>query len=255
MLSIKQTQESPIARPVSNDLFKQLVDIEILYLLTLSPKSGYELRKQLASHFKINVSYGTLYPHLHSLESSGFVVGNWERKFDSAPLKKRIYSLTEEGHEVLRGNVESLAKITHMMQFMMTRVENDMQAPQMVEEHERALNVVENFLKSKGLVVKRNAAAKGFSGVEYPMELFAYMEGSKSHNVILRIAGAEGVTIDDIFKTHVMSFDLEASKSMILTNSVVTDEIQRLADFYHIRVFSGDNLESAAQNLCAGYEN
>ena len=254
MLSIKQTHEEPLARPVPTDLFKQLVDIEILYLLTLSPKSGYELRKQLANGFKINVSYGTLYPHLHALENSGFVVGNWERKFEAAPLKKRIYSLTAAGREVLRSNVESLAKITLTMQFMMTRVNSKLEPQQSNEEHERALTVVENFLASKELSVKRNGVIAGFSGVEYPVELYAHAQGSKGSKIIVRIAGEGGVTTDDIFKTHVMSFDLETSKSIILTNCPVPEEIQRVADFYHIRIYGGTDLESAAQSLCGTYD-
>jgi len=82
MLSIKQ-QEAHLSRSLqiaeSTNVAKQLMDVEILYLLTFSPKSGYELRKLLSSWFKINVSYGTLYPHLHALEKSGLVTGAWQQ--------------------------------------------------------------------------------------------------------------------------------------------------------------------------------
>ncbi|MCL4519557.1 MAG: PadR family transcriptional regulator, partial [Thaumarchaeota archaeon] len=50
----------------SNPISRQLVDIEILYLLKSGSMSGYELRKRLQRSFSINVSYGTLYPHLSS---------------------------------------------------------------------------------------------------------------------------------------------------------------------------------------------
>ncbi len=48
MLSVKQQEEGRLAPQVvgeTSSAAKQLVDIEILYLLTFSPKSGYELRK------------------------------------------------------------------------------------------------------------------------------------------------------------------------------------------------------------------
>ena len=57
MLTVKQAQENISQGAEASSLVKQLVDIEILYLLTFSPKSGYELRKQLLNWFKINVSY------------------------------------------------------------------------------------------------------------------------------------------------------------------------------------------------------
>ena len=103
MLTVKQAQENVSQGEAASSLVKQLVDIEILYLLTFSPKSGYELRKQLMNWFKINVSYGTLYPHLHSLEKTGFITGKWQQKFESAPLKKCTYSLTQAWRRSLKG--------------------------------------------------------------------------------------------------------------------------------------------------------
>jgi DNA-binding PadR family transcriptional regulator len=89
---MKQQEEARLSSQASvesTNVAKQLVDIEILYLLTFSPKSGYELRKHLLNWFKISISYGTLYPHLHALEKSGLVIGNWQQKFEEAPLKDR----------------------------------------------------------------------------------------------------------------------------------------------------------------------
>ncbi|MGI0090480.1 MAG: PadR family transcriptional regulator [Nitrososphaerales archaeon] len=253
MLSVKQTHETPPAGMESSSLVKQLVDIEILYLLTFTPKSGYELRKQLLNWFKINVSYGTLYPHLHSLEKTGFITGAWQPKFDAAPLRKRIYSLTPSGIEVLRGSVESLTKITLTMQFMMTRVNMGLQLP-LASGDRSALELVEGFFLEHGYVVKKSGVIRGFSGVEYPVDLFANAPGSKSSNVIVRIVERNGITIDDILKTHVMSFDLEASSSIILTASDVSEEISKLAAFYHISIYGGKNLESAASNMCSTYK-
>ncbi len=48
MLTVKQAQENIPQSEEASSLVKQLVDIEILYLLTFSPKSGYELKEATA---------------------------------------------------------------------------------------------------------------------------------------------------------------------------------------------------------------
>lgn len=253
MLTVKQTQEKIPQDEEASSLVKQLVDIEILYLLTFSPKSGYELKKQLQNWFKINVSYGTLYPHLHTLEKTGFVIGKWQQKFESAPLKKRTYSLTQAGKEVLRGSIESLTKITLTMQFMMTRVDMGAQIPPAIES-KSALTMVENFFIERGYLVKKSIVVTGFSGVEYPVDLLANITNLRSPNVMLRIVDKAPLSIDDVLKTHVMSFDLEAKHSIILSAFKVSEEISKLAEFYHISIFGGRDLENAASNMCSSYK-
>ena len=252
MLSVKQAQENIPQTEDAPNLVKQLVDIEILYLLTFSPKSGYALKKQLQNWFKINVSYGTLYPHLHSLEKIGFITGKWQQKFESAPLKKRTYSLTEAGMEILRGSIESLTKITLTMQFMMTRVDMTAQVPS-TTENKNALALVESFFVERDYAVKKSLMINGFSGVEYPVDLLASIPSLKSSNVILRIMDKNPLTIDDVLKTHVMSFDLEARHSIILSAFTISEEISKLADFYRISIYGGADLESAANGMCASY--
>src|SRR5271166_4313654 len=147
MLSIKQQEEGRLSHGSleSTIVAKQLVDLEILYLLTFSPKSGYELRKHLLNWFKINISYGTLYPHLHALEKSGLLIGNWQQKFEEAPLKKRMYSLTPSGQRILRANIESMSKISLTMQFMVTQA-GFASHPAISPEQHSALGMVEGFL-------------------------------------------------------------------------------------------------------------
>jgi len=249
MLALRQAQETIPRDGQASSLVKQLVDIEILYLLTFSPKSGYELKKQLLNWFKIDVSYGTLYPHLHSLEKTGFITGKWMQKFESAPLKKRTYSLTQAGIEVLRMSVESLTKITLTMQFMMTHVHMGTQVPPAIE-NKSALALAESFFEERDYKVKKSVVITGFSGVEYRVDLFACIPETNSSNVMLRILDKNALTIDDILKTHVMSFDLEAKHSIILTASELSEEISKLADFYHISIYTGHDLDSAARSMC-----
>ncbi|MDA4111745.1 MAG: PadR family transcriptional regulator [Thaumarchaeota archaeon] len=258
MLATKQ-QETQLGRPLqaeSTNVAKQLVDVEILYLLTFSAKSGYELRKHLASWFKINISYGTLYPHLHALEKAGMVTGTWQQKFEEAPLKKRMYSLTPMGTAILRGNIESLSKISLTMQFMITHVSASTQViPTISDEQRKALDLVEGFLSHRGYVVRKLAIVKGFSSQEYPLDLFAVRPEFKSSNIILRLAGRSGVSIDDILKMYVISFELEAARSLILVpSSTVSEDARKLAQFCHISIYTGQDDESAAANLISSYD-
>jgi DNA-binding PadR family transcriptional regulator len=258
MLSIKQQQEgrlSPQTAEVASAA-KQLVDIEILYLLTFSPKSGYELRKKLLSWFKISISYGTLYPHLHALEKSGLILGAWQQKFDEAPLKKRMYSLTPQGQKILRANVESLSKISTTMQFRITQV-NWTARPnvQISEEERRALDFIEGFLSRRGFLVRKLALVKGISGLDYPVDIFANKQDIKLSNIVLRFPESAEVSVEDILKINMISFELEAQKSIILSPTTrVLDDVKKMATFCHVSIFSGQGIESAATNLSTTYD-
>ncbi len=104
---------------IGKQLF-QVADLRVLCLLHSQPMSGYELRKKLLNSFKFNMSYGTLYPHLRTLESSKLITGKWRRSELNKTNKKRIYSLTERGQNILRTNVENLSNIAHKMHQMLT---------------------------------------------------------------------------------------------------------------------------------------
>ena len=259
MLSIKQ-QETHLARSLqtaeSTNVAKQLVDVEILYLLTFSAKSGYELRKLLASWFKINISYGTLYPHLHALEKSGLLSGAWQQKFDEAPLKKRMYSLTPLGQATLRGNIESLSKIALTMQFKVSGANSFPSLPHnATEEQSRALDLVEGFLTHRGYIVRKLTVVKGFSSQEYPLDLFATRPELKFTNIILRLGDRSGISLDDILKLHVVSFELDASKAIYLVPSAtISEEVRKQAQFCHVSIYTGQDTESAASSLISSYD-
>jgi DNA-binding PadR family transcriptional regulator len=237
-------------------LQNRLVDIELLYLLTFSSKSGYELRKLLAGWFKINISYGTLYPHLHALEKSGLLTGAWQQKFDEAPLKKRMYSLTPLGQATLRGNIESLSKIALTMQFKITDTNSSQpQSHNISEEQSRALDLVEGFLTHRGYMVRKLTVVKGFSSQEYPLDLFATRPEFKFSNIVLRLSDKNGVSLDDILKLHVVSFELDASKAILLVPSAtISEEVRKQAQFCHISIYTGQDIESAASSMISSYE-
>jgi DNA-binding PadR family transcriptional regulator len=258
MQSVKQQEEGRLTPQVlgeTSSAAKQLVDIEILYLLTFSPKSGYELRKKLLGWFKINISYGTLYPHLHSLEKMGLIVGTWQQKFDEAPLKKRMYSLTPAGQKILRSNVENLSKISLTMQFRVTQINWVSKEAQASPEKIKALDIVEGFLSRRGYSVKKLASVKGISGHEYPVDLFANKPEVKLSNVVVKFSKDPEVSIEDVLKMNMISFELEAQRSILLTSVPrYAEDTKKLSNSCHVSIFSGQDFESAATNLCAGYD-
>src|SRR6056297_794957 len=74
-------------------------DDAILGMLTVSPMSGYDMKKfseQSLTHFW-HESFGNLYPRLKRLEADGLVRGRREAR-SQAP-DATVYSLTEAGRD------------------------------------------------------------------------------------------------------------------------------------------------------------
>ena len=60
---------------------------------------GYEIMKELKAKFDVIADPGTVYRALRQLERDGYISSWWDPK-DQGPAR-RIYTLTEEGHEAL----------------------------------------------------------------------------------------------------------------------------------------------------------
>ena len=54
---------------------KQLIDLQILYLLRLGSQTLYSIRGALESVFGEDRSFGTIHPHLMKLEDGGLIKG------------------------------------------------------------------------------------------------------------------------------------------------------------------------------------
>ncbi|RCW52690.1 MULTISPECIES: PadR family transcriptional regulator [Halanaerobium] len=78
-------------------LFLAFMRIHILYHAKKEPFFGLWMIKELKSH-GYNISSGTLYPILHSMEADGILSS--EEKTIEGKVRK-YYSLTEKGEEVL----------------------------------------------------------------------------------------------------------------------------------------------------------
>jgi DNA-binding PadR family transcriptional regulator len=86
---------------------ERFIEPALLTLLADKPSYGYELAEALEDDFvDSRIDFGNLYRLLRSLEEEGLVSSNWIDEF-SGPLK-RIYSITEEGENLLDEWIKSL---------------------------------------------------------------------------------------------------------------------------------------------------
>jgi len=83
--------------PLSRDLFLGFVKLHILYHAGQQPVYGLWLKEELARH-GYELSPGTLYPMLHSLEQEGLLVRG--REVVQGKVRK-YYRLTDSGRTAL----------------------------------------------------------------------------------------------------------------------------------------------------------
>jgi PadR family transcriptional regulator, regulatory protein PadR len=95
--------------PVLRDFFLRFIKIHILHHAAQEPVYGLALIQELHRH-GYELSPGTLYPILHSLEAGGYldredrIVGGKVRKY---------YQITENGRQLLADSRAQIAELTH----------------------------------------------------------------------------------------------------------------------------------------------
>jgi DNA-binding PadR family transcriptional regulator len=112
--------QSAVSRGISNgsERLPDILRLEMLSLLHLKPLTGYELRKNIKASFNHEISFGTLYPNLASLERLGLILGRWVALGENQLRRKRIFTLTDMGKSYLSDNLEKLSKLSATMQKM-----------------------------------------------------------------------------------------------------------------------------------------
>ena len=86
---------------------KGSAELLVLSLLEGRPRHGYDVSKliQARSGGALRFHVTSLYPLLYRLEKRGWVEGRWVEKAEQR--RRRYYSLTPEGHKVLRSQRKS----------------------------------------------------------------------------------------------------------------------------------------------------
>jgi len=52
---------------------RNLLDIQLLRLISVEPIWGYKIKKQIATQYGVRLRHGALYPLLNKLEHEGFL--------------------------------------------------------------------------------------------------------------------------------------------------------------------------------------
>jgi DNA-binding PadR family transcriptional regulator len=82
---------------IFRDIFLAFVRVHLLYHADEGPIYGLEMIQELARH-GYDLSPGTLYPILHSLEEAGYLIS--EQRAAQGKIRK-YYRITEAGREAL----------------------------------------------------------------------------------------------------------------------------------------------------------
>ena len=101
-----------LPQKVLEKLTKDNLELITLLLLERSGKSGYQVLKDIASHFHCILSQGTLYPLLYQLERENEITKQ------NGKGREVIYSLSEETKKSLKERKEScLRSYQHLASF------------------------------------------------------------------------------------------------------------------------------------------
>ena len=90
------------------DLLRGSLDLMVLSVLSESAKYGYLIQKEIrdASHGRVDLKAGTLYPLLHRLEDDGLVRSAWDNK---TGRQRKWYELTAAGRKRLTSQAQEWA--------------------------------------------------------------------------------------------------------------------------------------------------
>ena len=122
MLGIVKSQKE-----VSNKLMKGLLDLIILQFLSTQPMHGYQVITKIRKNFGVYFGPSTIYPLLNTLEKKGYVKSEWNMDCDRP---RKIYSLTNNGMNMLNFTEESLNLICRKISIQSSAVVNTDTSPQ-----------------------------------------------------------------------------------------------------------------------------
>jgi PadR family transcriptional regulator, regulatory protein PadR len=77
-------------------MIKGVLELALLSLLQERARYGLEILQRLNDEAGLDVADGTIYPLMHRMEASGFVVSEW-RVEGSQARPRKYYSLTKNG--------------------------------------------------------------------------------------------------------------------------------------------------------------
>jgi PadR family transcriptional regulator PadR len=94
-----------------------LLNIAIINLIKDKPTHGGEIYQTLKEKFQIDAPRGIIYALLRRMEGDSLIVSNWDIR-ETGPAR-RIYHITEDGLEYLKGSLERLRRASQMIDIML----------------------------------------------------------------------------------------------------------------------------------------
>ena len=94
-----------------------LLHITIINLIKEKPTHGGEIYQILKEKFKIDAPRGVIYALLRRMEGDSLIVSNWDIR-ETGPAR-RIYHITEDGLEYLKGSLERLRRASQMIDILL----------------------------------------------------------------------------------------------------------------------------------------
>ncbi len=101
-----------VQKEVQVKLAKGLLDLIILQFLNTQPMHGYEVITKVRKTFGVYFGPSTVYPLLSTLEKKGYIASQWDMENDRP---RKVYSLTNDGHNMLNFTENSLNLICQKM--------------------------------------------------------------------------------------------------------------------------------------------
>lgn len=86
-------------------LIKGVLDLALLCILRERAHYGLEILQRMNGEAMLDVADGTIYPLLHRMEASGFVIADWRIEGEQGRPRK-YYALTPAGADELKAMIE-----------------------------------------------------------------------------------------------------------------------------------------------------
>jgi len=100
--------EENLKKEIVQHITKNLLDIQILALISKEPTWGYKIKKQIEAFSGLKIRHGALYPLLKKLEDKGLITS---KKQQQGKRTRKVYALTEKGKtyiETYNATIEEL---------------------------------------------------------------------------------------------------------------------------------------------------
>jgi DNA-binding PadR family transcriptional regulator len=115
MLEIIHVERKNILQQLQKRTIKNFMDILILSELRRAPMSGYDVISSIFDKFSFLPISGSVYSLLYALEREGLIRGGWNGR-------KRIYTLTSRGEEIVETAQTLCIKIEGLMTNIFTNI-------------------------------------------------------------------------------------------------------------------------------------